>query len=90
MPRLAVEAARAALPGEARATELPPVVHVRLPPSVRIYFATELVDIRNGIDGLRGIVETALEKDVCGTSSTGMTGSLADQRCAGHASDGFA
>ena len=24
-----------------------------LPPSVRIYFATELVDMRNGIDGLR-------------------------------------
>jgi transposase len=34
-----------------------------LPPSVRIYFATELVDMRNGIDGLRGIVETALKKD---------------------------
>lgn len=28
-----------------------------LPPSVRIYFATELVDMRNGIDGLRAIVE---------------------------------
>ena len=36
-----------------------------LPPSVRIYFATELVDMRNGIDGLRGIVETALKKDAC-------------------------
>ncbi len=34
-----------------------------LPPSVRIYFATELVDMRNGIDGLRGIVETVLKKD---------------------------
>ena len=34
-----------------------------LPPSVRIYFATELVDMRNGIDGLRGIVEAALKKD---------------------------
>lgn len=34
-----------------------------LPPSVRIYFATELVDMRNGIDGLRAIVETALKKD---------------------------
>jgi transposase len=34
-----------------------------LPPSVRIYFATELVDMRNGIDGLRAIVEAALKKD---------------------------
>jgi transposase len=34
-----------------------------LPPSVRIYFATELVDMRNGIDGLRAIVEGALKKD---------------------------
>ena len=34
-----------------------------LPPSVRIYFATELVDMRNGIDGLRAVVETALKKD---------------------------
>ena len=25
-----------------------------LPPSVRIYFAAELVDMRKGIDGLRG------------------------------------
>ena len=36
-----------------------------LPPSVRIYFATELVDMRNGIDGLRAVVETALKKDAC-------------------------
>ena len=28
-----------------------------LPPSVRIYFATALVDMRNGIDGLRAVVE---------------------------------
>ena len=34
-----------------------------LPPSVRIYFATELVDMRNGIDGLRAIVEATLKKD---------------------------
>ncbi|HEX3343518.1 MAG TPA: IS66 family insertion sequence element accessory protein TnpB [Polyangiaceae bacterium] len=34
-----------------------------LPPSVRIYFATELVDMRNGIDGLRAMVEAALKKD---------------------------
>jgi transposase len=34
-----------------------------LPPSVRIYFATELVDMRNGIDGLRAIVEGALAHD---------------------------
>jgi transposase len=34
-----------------------------LPPSVRIYFATELVDMRNGIDGLRAIVDAALKKD---------------------------
>jgi len=34
-----------------------------LPPSVRIYFATELVDMRNGIDGLKGLVETALKKN---------------------------
>lgn len=34
-----------------------------LPPSVRIYFATELVDMRKGIDGLRALVEGALAKD---------------------------
>ena len=34
-----------------------------LPPSVRIYFATELVDMRNGIDGLRAIVEGTLRHD---------------------------
>jgi transposase len=34
-----------------------------LPPSVRIYFATELTDMRNGIDGLRAIVESALRHD---------------------------
>jgi transposase len=34
-----------------------------LPPSVRIYFATGLVDMRNGIDGLRAIVEGTLKKD---------------------------
>lgn len=33
-----------------------------LPPSVRIYFATELVDMRNGIDGLRAVVEQVLKK----------------------------
>jgi len=36
---------------------------VGLPPSVRIYFATGLVDMRNGIDGLRGMVEQVLRKD---------------------------
>ncbi len=34
-----------------------------LPPSVRIHFATALVDMRNGIDGLRAVVEGALKKD---------------------------
>ena len=34
-----------------------------LPPSVRIHFATELVDMRNGIDGLRAIVEGTLKKE---------------------------
>ena len=33
-----------------------------LPPSVRIYFATGLVDMRNGIDGLRAVVEQVLMK----------------------------
>ena len=38
-----------------------------LPPSVRIYFATELTDMRNGIDGLRAIVEGTLRHDpYCG------------------------
>jgi transposase len=36
---------------------------VGLPPSVRIYFATELADMRNGIDGLRAIVEGTLRHD---------------------------
>jgi transposase len=34
-----------------------------LPPSVRIHFATALVDMRNGIDGLRRLVEGTLKKD---------------------------
>ena len=34
-----------------------------LPPSGRIYFATELSDMRNGIDGLRARVESALRHD---------------------------
>jgi transposase len=34
-----------------------------LPPSVRIHFATDLVDMRNGIDGLRAVVEGTLKKD---------------------------
>lgn len=34
-----------------------------LPPSVRIHFATALVDMRNGIDGLRAIVESTLRRD---------------------------
>ena len=34
-----------------------------LPPSVKIYFGTQLVDMRNGIDGLRAVVEQALKKD---------------------------
>ena len=37
-----------------------------LPPSVRIYFAAELVDMRKGIDGLRVLVESALKKDAYG------------------------
>ena len=32
-----------------------------LPPSVKIYFATGLVDMRNGIDGLRAIVDATLK-----------------------------
>lgn len=35
---------------------------VGLPPSVKIYFATSLVDMRNGIDGLRAVVEQVLKK----------------------------
>lgn len=34
-----------------------------LPPSVRIHFAVGLVDMRNGIDGLRRIVDGVLKKD---------------------------
>ena len=34
-----------------------------LPPSVKIYFSTELVDMRNGIDGLQRLVQGALKKD---------------------------
>lgn len=34
-----------------------------LPPSVRIYFATELADMRDGIDGLRALVEGTLRGD---------------------------
>jgi transposase len=33
-----------------------------LPPSVKIYFATELVDMRKGIDGLQVIAEQTLRK----------------------------
>ncbi|MFO0726448.1 MAG: IS66 family insertion sequence element accessory protein TnpB [Myxococcota bacterium] len=35
---------------------------VGLPPSVKIYFAVGLVDMRNGIDGLRAIVENTLKR----------------------------
>lgn len=34
-----------------------------LPPSIRIYFATEVTDVRNGTDDLRAIVEGALRRD---------------------------
>lgn len=34
-----------------------------LPPSVRIYFAAEQVDMRKGIDGLRAHVESIFRKD---------------------------
>ena len=34
-----------------------------LPPSVKIHFATTLVDMRKGIDGLRVVVDQALRKD---------------------------
>jgi transposase len=37
-----------------------------LPPSVRIYFAAALVDMRKGIDGLRVLVEGELKKDPYG------------------------
>jgi transposase len=33
------------------------------PPSVRIYFAVEPLDMRKGIDGLRAVVEGTLRKD---------------------------
>lgn len=36
---------------------------VGLPPSVRIYFATEPLDMRKGIDGLRAVVEATLKRD---------------------------
>lgn len=36
---------------------------VGLPPSVKVYFATGLVDMRNGIDGLRAVVEGTLKRD---------------------------
>ena len=39
---------------------------VGLPPSVRIYFATQLTDMRNGIDGLRAMVERELQGDPYG------------------------
>ena len=35
-----------------------------LPPTVKIHFATQLVDMRNGIDGLRQLVVAALKKEV--------------------------
>ena len=34
-----------------------------LPPSVRIYFATELTDMRKGIDGLAMLVQGVLRQD---------------------------
>lgn len=34
-----------------------------LPPSVKIHFATTLVDMRKGIDGLRVVVDQTLKKD---------------------------
>lgn len=34
-----------------------------LPPSVKIYFATALVDMRNGVDGLRAVVEQVLKRN---------------------------
>lgn len=34
-----------------------------LPPTVKIYFATGLVDMRNGIDGLRAVVEQVLKRN---------------------------
>jgi transposase len=37
-----------------------------MPPSVRIYFATEPTDMRKGIDGLRGLVEGTLRHDPYG------------------------
>jgi len=38
------------------------VLRVGLPPSVKIYFAAGLFDMRNGIDGLRAIVEQTLKR----------------------------
>jgi transposase len=37
-----------------------------VPPSVRIYFATEPTDMRKGIDGLRAIVEASLGRNPYG------------------------
>jgi transposase len=38
-----------------------------LPPSVKIHFATTLVDMRKGIDGLRAVVAQTLKRDpLCG------------------------
>ena len=34
-----------------------------LPPSVKIYFATGLIEMRNGIGGLRAVVEQVLKRD---------------------------
>jgi transposase len=46
-----------------------------LPPGVRIYFATELADMRKGIDGLRAIVEGALRHEAIGRKSWLFVGS---------------
>ena len=34
-----------------------------LPPTVKIHFATDVVDMRNGIDGLRAVVVASLKKE---------------------------
>jgi len=48
-----------------------------LPPSVRIYFATELTDMRNGIDGLRAIVEGMMDDNYfCRSTTTTSAGRL--------------
>ena len=56
-----------------------------LPPSVRIYFATEPTDMRKGIDGLRAIVEGTLRHDPYeGQYGASFLAHIAVAKCADH------